>query len=133
MSFIKKLPGPILLPRVQHGVLARGILPGKAVAHGPTRPRTPAVSFGSISKRRKGFPSEKKVKHGVRIVHNTMVNTKGESIGLWWVGGHCYEDMVLENNIFYVARSQNVQAPGLVFSRHNAQQHWLNFDRPGTV
>jgi len=61
-----------------------------------------------------GLPTQ-----GVRIVHNTMVNTKGQNIGLWWVGGHRYENMVLENNIFYVARSQNFSAPGLVFSRHN--------------
>ena len=57
--------------------------------------------------------------HGVRVVHNTMVNTKGQNIGLWWSGGHRYENNVLENNIFYVARSQNFSAPGLVFSRHN--------------
>jgi len=61
-----------------------------------------------------GLPTQ-----GVRIVHNTMVNTRGQSIGLWWVGGHRYENMVLENNIFYLARSQNFSAPGLVFGRHN--------------
>jgi len=48
-----------------------------------------------------------------------MVNTKGQNIGLWWVGGHRYENNVLENNIFYVARSQDFSAPGLVFGRHN--------------
>jgi len=42
-----------------------------------------------------------------------MVNTKGESIGLWWVGGHRYENVVLENNLFYVAQSQNVKARAL--------------------
>ena len=56
---------------------------------------------------------------GVRIVHNTMVNTQGHDIGLWWVGGHRYENNVLENNIFYVAQSQNFSAQGLVFSRQN--------------
>jgi len=61
-----------------------------------------------------GLPTQ-----GVRIVHNTMVNTQGQNIGLWWVGGHRYENMVLENNIFYVAQSQNFRAPGLVFGRHN--------------
>ena len=61
-----------------------------------------------------GLPTQ-----GVRIVHNTMVNTKGQNIGLWWVGGHRYEDITIENNIFYVARSQHFSAPGLAFSRHN--------------
>jgi hypothetical protein len=61
-----------------------------------------------------GLPTQ-----GVRIIHNTMVNTKGQNIGLWWVGGHRYENNVIENNIFYVARSQNFSAPGLVFGRHN--------------
>ena len=41
----------------------------KAVHHGPDRTRTPAVFFETMSKRRKGFPSETKVKRGVRIVH----------------------------------------------------------------
>jgi SEC-C motif len=45
------------------------ILPGKAVDHGPARPRTPAVFFETMSKRRKGFPSETNVKRGLRIVH----------------------------------------------------------------
>jgi len=48
-----------------------------------------------------------------------MVNTKGQNIGLWWVGGHRYENNVIENNIFHVARSQDFSAPGLVFGRHN--------------
>jgi len=61
-----------------------------------------------------GLPTQ-----GVRIVHNTMVNTQGQNIGLWWVGGHRYENNVIENNIFYVARSQNFSAPGLVFGRQN--------------
>ena len=61
-----------------------------------------------------GLPTQ-----GMRIVHNTMVNTKGQNIGLWWVGGHRYENNVIENNIFYVARSQNFSARGLVFGRHN--------------
>jgi len=61
-----------------------------------------------------GLPTQ-----GVRIVHNTMVNTKGQNIGLWWVGGHRYENNVFENNIFYVARSQPFSAPGLVFRRNN--------------
>ena len=61
-----------------------------------------------------GLPTQ-----GVRIVHNTMVNTKGENIGLWWVGGHRYEDMVIENNIFYVRAVAELQCAGLVFGRHN--------------
>ena len=61
-----------------------------------------------------GLPTQ-----GVRIVHNTMVNMKGHDIGLWWVGGHRYENMILENNIFYIAQSQDFSAPGLVFSPHN--------------
>jgi uncharacterized protein YecA (UPF0149 family) len=39
------------------------------VDHGAARPRTPAVFFEPMSKRRKGFPSETHVKRGVRIVH----------------------------------------------------------------
>jgi uncharacterized protein YecA (UPF0149 family) len=39
----------------------------KAVDHGQARTRT--VFFETMSKRRKGFPSETKVKQGVRIVH----------------------------------------------------------------
>jgi len=36
---------------------------------GPARTRTSRIFFEPMSKRRKGFPSEKKVKRGVRIVH----------------------------------------------------------------
>jgi hypothetical protein len=54
-----------------------------------------------------------------RIFHNTMVNTKGNNIGLYWVGGHRFENMVLENNILYVSRSQGWSLPGFVPSRHN--------------
>src|SRR5436853_6764830 len=45
------------------------ILSRKAVHHGPARHRTPILFFEPMSKRRKGFPSEAKVKRGVRIVH----------------------------------------------------------------
>src|SRR5438105_3928019 len=51
------------------GAVVVVILTGKAVDHGPARPRTPAVFFETMSKRRKGFPSEKRVKRGVRVVH----------------------------------------------------------------
>ena len=51
-------------------------LPRKVVDHGPARPRTLAVFFETMSKRRKGFPSEKKVKHGVRIVHGSKELTE---------------------------------------------------------
>jgi hypothetical protein len=54
---------------------------------------------------------------GVRIVHNTMVNTQYQ---LHWCGpGHRYEDMVFENNLFYVAHPQDWNLPGFVPSRHN--------------
>jgi len=56
-----------------------------------------------------GLPTQ-----GCRIFHNTMVNTKGNSIGLYWVGGHRFENMLLENNIFYVSRSQGWGLPGFV-------------------
>src|SRR5215467_4216094 len=45
------------------------ILRRKAVDHGPARTRTPAIFFETMSKRRKGFPSETKVKRGLRLVH----------------------------------------------------------------
>jgi len=54
---------------------------------------------------------------GVRIIHNTMVNTRD---ALWWCGSdHRYEDMVFENNLFYVAHPQDWKLPGFVPSRHN--------------
>lgn len=37
--------------------------------HGNARTRTRTIFFETMSKRRKGFPSETKVKRGVRIVH----------------------------------------------------------------
>ena len=43
--------------------------PRKAVARGPSGPRPAAIFFETMSKRRKGFPSEAKVKRGVRIVN----------------------------------------------------------------
>jgi len=46
------------------------ILRRKAVDHGPARPRTHAVFFVTMSKCRKGFPSETRVKRGLRIVHS---------------------------------------------------------------
>jgi hypothetical protein len=52
------------------------ILSRKAVDHGPARPRTIAVFFETMSKRRKGFPSEMQVKRGVRIVHGTKELTE---------------------------------------------------------
>jgi uncharacterized protein YecA (UPF0149 family) len=52
------------------------IIPGKAVDHGPARHRTPAVFFETMNKRRKGFPSETKVKRGVRIVHGNKELTE---------------------------------------------------------
>jgi uncharacterized protein YecA (UPF0149 family) len=39
------------------------------VDHGQARTRTGTVFFETMSKRRKGFPSETKVKRGLRIVH----------------------------------------------------------------
>jgi len=41
----------------------------KAVDHGPATIRANAIFFENFSKRRKGFPSETKVKRGVRVVH----------------------------------------------------------------
>jgi hypothetical protein len=51
-----------------------------------------------------------------RIFHNTMVNTRDL---LYFCGGHRYENMILENNIFYAARTQGWNMPGFVPSRHN--------------
>jgi uncharacterized protein YecA (UPF0149 family) len=41
----------------------------RAVEHEQARTRRPGIFFETMSKRRKGFPSETKVKRGVRIVH----------------------------------------------------------------
>ena len=41
----------------------------KDVRHAIQEVRQPAIFFEAMSKRRKGFPSETKVKRGVRIVH----------------------------------------------------------------
>src|SRR5437773_9366699 len=60
---------PCCFPGVHTKSNSTLILPRMAVDHGPTRTRTPAVFFETMSKRRKGFPSEKKVKRGVRVVH----------------------------------------------------------------
>jgi uncharacterized protein YchJ len=52
-----------------HRAVCRFFLPGKAVDHGLSKFRTPAVFFETMSKRRKGFPSEARVKRGARIIH----------------------------------------------------------------
>ncbi len=41
-----------------------------------TQPRRPAIFFEIMSKRRKGFPSETKVKRGIRIVHGDKLLTE---------------------------------------------------------
>jgi len=41
----------------------------KEVSHARARFRRPAIFFERMSKRRKGFPSEAKVKRGMRFVH----------------------------------------------------------------
>lgn len=41
----------------------------KEVCHETPTPRRPTIFFETMSKRRKGFPSESNVKRGVRIVH----------------------------------------------------------------
>lgn len=51
-----------------------------------------------------------------RIFHNTMVNARDL---LYFCGGHRYENMLLENNIFYAARTQGWNMPGFIPSRHN--------------
>lgn len=59
-----------------------------------------------------GLPTQ-----GARIIHNTMVNTRD---AFHWCGpGHRYENMVLENNIIYVAHPQGWGLEGFVPSRHN--------------
>src|SRR5207249_4706832 len=51
--------------------LSRSFYPERLVDHGQPRPRTAAVFFEPMSKRRKGFPSETQVKRGARFVHGT--------------------------------------------------------------
>jgi uncharacterized protein YecA (UPF0149 family) len=41
----------------------------KEVSHVPARNRRAAIFFETMSKRRKGFPSETNVRRGTRIVH----------------------------------------------------------------
>jgi hypothetical protein len=54
---------------------------------------------------------------GVRILHNTMVNMWR---WLYWCGeDHRYEDVLMENNIFYCAESRGNGLRGVTFSRHN--------------
>ena len=60
-------PNPINQGSVHAYVVAIPLSHDKAVDHGQARTRT--VFFETMSKRRKGFPSETKVKRGVRIVH----------------------------------------------------------------
>jgi uncharacterized protein YchJ len=52
------------------------IFPRRAVDHEQARLRSPAFFFEMMSKRRKGFPSEKHVKRGVRIVHGVKELTE---------------------------------------------------------
>jgi hypothetical protein len=52
------------------------ILHRKAVDHRPARLRRTAVFFETMSKRRKGFPSEAQVKRGVRVVHGVKELTE---------------------------------------------------------
>jgi uncharacterized protein YecA (UPF0149 family) len=52
------------------------ILTRKAVYHEPAKLRPTAIFFETMSKRRKGFPSEAKVKRGQRIVHGNKELTE---------------------------------------------------------
>jgi uncharacterized protein YecA (UPF0149 family) len=58
---------------------AQAILSRKAVQHGTPRIRRSVIFFETMSKRRKGFPSETKVKRGVRVVHGNKA--LGEKLG----------------------------------------------------
>lgn len=54
---------------------------------------------------------------GMRLIHNTVVQTHDT---FQWCGeGHRYESNLLENNIIYVAKSQEWGMPDFVLSRHN--------------
>jgi hypothetical protein len=54
---------------------------------------------------------------GMRLVHNTVVQTRDT---LQWLGaGHRYENNLLENNILYIAKSQDWGIPDFPLSRHN--------------
>lgn len=54
---------------------------------------------------------------GIRIVHNTVVQTRDT---LQWMGkDHRYENNLLENNILYIAKSQDWGIPDFPLSRHN--------------
>jgi len=48
----------------------------RLVEHGPARPRPTGIFFETMSKRRRGFPSETKVKRGVRVVHGNKELTE---------------------------------------------------------
>jgi hypothetical protein len=64
------------------------ILQKKAVDHGPARPRILAVFFETMSKRRKGFPSETKVKRGgvmLRMEQRCNMKVLILSLGCPWI------------------------------------------------
>jgi hypothetical protein len=53
----------------------------------------------------------------VRVLHNTMVNMWR---WIYWCGeDHRYEDVLMENNIFYCAESRGSGLKGVIFSPHN--------------
>ncbi|MBM4042994.1 MAG: hypothetical protein FJ290_31275 [Planctomycetes bacterium] len=54
---------------------------------------------------------------GMRLIHNTVVQTRDT---FQWCGeGHRYENNVLENNVIYIAKSQDWRMPDFVLSRHS--------------
>ena len=54
---------------------------------------------------------------GVRVLHNTMVNMWR---WMYWCGeDHRYEDVLMENNIFYCGESRGSGLKGVTFSPHN--------------
>src|SRR4051794_38939380 len=61
---LNPLPLSLIHPCIVFPILLR-----KGGGSWTARTRTPAVFFETMSKRRMGFPSETKVKRGVRIVH----------------------------------------------------------------
>jgi hypothetical protein len=72
--------------------------------------KTPWVKLGSPWG--KGLPTR-----GIRLIHNTVVQPHG---CLEWFGdGHRYEEILLENNLFYVGEPQVWEAAGFAISRHN--------------
>jgi uncharacterized protein YecA (UPF0149 family) len=75
------------------------------VDHGPARTQTSAIFFETMSKRRKGFASEKKVKRGLRIVrgHKELSEKLGRNDLCPCGSGKRFQEMLPEIRLLLMA------------------------------